>query len=248
MRARLASAMMPSDEGGIRERDLAMPVNGIIATKEDAESFCGSCVALRSLWEHYRTLFEGSDLKRELLQTTAPVFFGDLNEIFIEQLVQRICRLTDNAQTMGRKNLTVKFLVEHTDFSAAPVTLDKLRALSDAIHRFRDRIVEARNRFISHLDLEAVRLDKPLGAASDSEWLQFWLDLQDFLDQLLRHHGVKHFYLNAMGNTSDADSLLTALRNAKLFHAVLKDHAITTQAMRAADTSRFAGPYYFRLL
>jgi hypothetical protein len=40
---------------------------------------------------------------------------------------------------------------------------------------------------------------------------------------------------------SDAHSLLTALRNAKLFHAVLKDHAITTKAMRAADTCRFAG-------
>src|SRR5262245_57479232 len=123
----------------IRDRDLAMPVNGIIATKEDAESFRDSCVMLRSLWVHYHTLFEGSDLKRELLQTTAPIFFGDLNEIFIEQLVQRICRLTDNAQTMSRKNLTVKFLVEHTDFSAAPVTLDKLRALSDAIHSFRNQ-------------------------------------------------------------------------------------------------------------
>jgi hypothetical protein len=209
-----------------------MATNGIIATKEDAEAFCGSCVSLRALWQHYRTLFEGSDLKRGLLQTTAPVFFGDLNEMFIEQLVQRICRLTDNAQTMGRKNLTIKFFVDHTDFSAQPVTLNKLRALSDAIHRFRDRIVEARNRYISHLDLEAVRLAKPPGAASDAGWLQFWLDLKDFLDRLLQHHGMKHFYLNAMANMSDADSLLTALRNAKLFHAVLEDHAITTAAMR----------------
>lgn len=221
--------------------ELEMPVNGIITTKEDADAFCGSCVSLRALWQHYRTLFEGSDLKRELLQTTAPVFFGDLNVMFIEQLVQRVCRLTDNAQTMGRKNLTIKFLIDHTDFSTAPATLDKLRTLSDAIHRFRDRIVEARNRFISHLDLEAVRLDQPLGAASDAEWLQFWVDLQDFLDLLLQHHGMKHFYLNAVGNMSDADSLLTALRNAKLFHAILEDHAITTAAMRAADTSRFAG-------
>lgn len=218
-----------------------MPVNGIIATKEDADAFCGSCVSLRALWQHYRMLFEGSDLKRELLRTTAPVFFGDLNVMFIEQLVQRVCRLTDNAQTMGRKNLTIKFLIHHTDFSAAPGTLDKLRTLSDAIHRFRHRIVEARNRFVSHLDLEAVRLDQSLGAASDAEWLQFWLDLQDFLDLLLQHHGMKHFYLNAIGNMSDADSLLTAVRNAKLFHAVLEDHAITTAAMRAADTSRFAG-------
>jgi hypothetical protein len=219
-----------------------MPVNGIIATKEDAEAFCRSCVSLRALCEHFRTLFEGSDLKRELLRTTAPIFFGDLNEMFIEQLMQRICRLTDNTQTMGRKNLTVKFLVEHTDFYAAPATHDKLRTLSDSIHRFRDRIVEARNRFISHLDLEAVRLDKPLGVASDAEWNQFWLDLQDFLDLLLRHHGANgHFYLNAIGNMSDADSLLTALRNAKLFHAVMEDRKITMRAMHAADTSRFAG-------
>jgi hypothetical protein len=218
-----------------------MATNGIVATKEDAEAFCGSCVSLRALWQHYRMLFEGSDLKGELLQTTAPVFFGDLNEMFIEQLVQRICRLTDNAQTMRRKNLTIKFLIDHSDFSAAPATLDKLRTLSDAIHRFRNRIVEARNRFISHLDLEAVRLDQPLGPTSDTEWLKFWLDLQDFLNLLLQHHGMRHFYLNAVGNMSDADSLVTALRNAKLFHAVLEDHAITTAAMRAADTSRFAG-------
>ena len=219
-----------------------MPVSGIIATKEDAEAFCGSCVPLRALWEHYRTLFEGSDKKRDLLQTTAPVFFRDLNLMFIEQLVQRICRLTDNAQTMGRKNLTIKFLIEHTDFAAAPDTKDKLLRLSDLIHRFRDKIKIARDRFISHLDLEAVRLDQPLGAASDEEWYQFWHDLQDFLNLLVRHHDDSgQFYLNAMGGMSDADSLIAALRNAKLFRAVLKDHTITKQAMRAADASEFAG-------
>jgi hypothetical protein len=218
-----------------------MPMNGIIATNQDAELFRDACVALRSLWVHYRTLFEGSDLKRELLQTTAPIFFGDLNEIFIEQLVQRICRLTDGAQTMGRRNLTIKFLIEHSDFSAMPATLDRLAALSDSIHRFRNQIVEARNRFISHVDLEAVHLDVPLGAAPDAEWLQFWLDLQDFLDLLLRHHGANsHFYLNAVGNMSDADALVTALKDAKLFHTVIADHEITQRAMRAADTSPFA--------
>jgi AbiU2 len=220
----------------------AMTTTGIIATKEDAEAFCGSCVPLRALWEHYRTLFEGSDKRRELLETTAPIFFRDLNLMFIEQLVQRICRLTDNAQTMGRKNLTIKFMIEYTDFTTAPCTKDKLLALSDSIHRFRDKIKVARDRFISHLDLEAVRLDQPPGAASDDEWKQFWLDLQDFLNLLLRHHGDSgHFYLNAVGGMSDADSLVAALQNAKLFHAVLEDHAITTRAMRAADTSPFAG-------
>jgi hypothetical protein len=40
---------------------------------------------------------------------------------------------------------------------------------------------------------------------------------------------------------SDADSLLTAPRNAKLFEAVMGDREIATRALRAADTSKFAG-------
>jgi hypothetical protein len=218
------------------------PVSGIIATKEDVESFADSCVLLRSQWAHFMTLFEGSDLKRELLYTTAPTFFSDLNRLFIEHLVVHICRLTDEAQTMGRKNLTVKFLIEHSDWSSAPDTLAKLKPISDSIHRFRKRVLPARKRFIAHLDLSAVRLDQPLGAASNDEWKQFWLDLQDFVQLMFRHHVDPNslFHLNGIGGMSDADRLLTALRNAKLFDAVLNDQEIATQAVLAADTSKFA--------
>jgi hypothetical protein len=158
--------------------------------------------------------------------------------------ILHICRLTDDLEIKrGRKNLTVKFLIEHSDFSDAPETLEKLRRLSDSIHSFRERILPARKWFIAHLDLEAVRLDKPLGAASDAEWKQFRLDLQDFLDLMHRHHVEPdgHFYLNGMGNMSDADSLLTALKNAKLFQAVMNDSEIATRALCAANTSKFAG-------
>jgi hypothetical protein len=44
-----------------------------------------------------------------------------------------------------------------------------------------------------------------------------------------------------MGRISDADSLIAALKNAELFHAVISDREIATRALRAADTSKFAG-------
>jgi hypothetical protein len=143
----------------------------------------------------------------------------------------------------GSQNLTIKFLIEHSDFSTAPDILEKLNRICAHIDGFRELILPARNRFISHLDLAAVRLGDPLGAASTDKWKQFWVDLQDFLDLMHQHHiePDKHFYLNGMGKMSDADSLLTALRNAKLFHATMSDREITTRALRAADTSKFAG-------
>lgn len=219
------------------------PASRVIATKEDVQSFADSCVFLRSQWVHFTTLFEGSDLKRELLQTTAPTFFGDLHALFVEHLVLHICRLTDDAQTMGRKNLTVKFLMEHTDWSSAPGMLTKLTPISDSIHRFRERILPARKWFIAHLDLSAVRQDQSLGAATDTEWKQFWFDLQDFLELMFRHHvdPNSRFYLNGMARMSDTDSLLKALRHAKFFEAAMSDHEITLRVANAADTSKFAG-------
>jgi hypothetical protein len=218
------------------------PAEGTIATKEDVQAFADSCVSLRSQWVHFTTLFEGSDLKREMLQTTAPTFFGELNLLFIEHVVLHICRLTDEAQTMGRKNLTAKFLIEHSDWSNAPDTLTKLEPISDSIHSFRKRILPARKWFIAHHDLSAVRLGESLGAASDAEWKQFWLDLQDFLELMFRHHvdPSSQFYLNGTAGLSDADSLLTVLRNGKLFEAVMDDREIAARALRAADRSKFA--------
>jgi hypothetical protein len=220
-----------------------MPTSGIIATKEDVQAFANSCVVLRSQWRSFEILFRGHDLKRELLQTAAPTFFRDLNALYIEHLVLHICRLTDNAQMADRKNLTVKFLIENSDFSTAPEMLDKLQRISADIHAFRKMILPARHRFIGHLDLEAVRLDRPLGAASDAEWAQFWLDLQDFLELMFQHHvdPNSHFYLNAMAGLSDADSLLMALKKAKLFDAVMADKEIATRALNATATSKFAG-------
>jgi len=118
----------------------------LTVSKDDVEAFCNTCVLLRSLWRHYEIWLEGS----ELPQSIAPIFFGDIHALFVRTLILEICKITDPAETMGRTNLTVKFLMSNSDFSSAPNTLDKLKRFSDSMHAFRDKIVPARNRLIMY--------------------------------------------------------------------------------------------------
>ena len=109
------------------------------------------------------------------------------------------------------------------------------------MHNFRAKIVPARNRFIGHLDRESVLLGESLGGADTSDWNQFWLNLQDFL-QIVHKHYVDpqgHFYLNGVGALSDADSLVKALKESTYFHALFDDKTLVTKAGDVAFASKY---------
>ena len=76
---------------------------------------------------------------------------------------------------------------------------------------FRKKIEPARHKLISHLDRAAILAGCPLGAATDAEWNQFWLDLQDFICIVHRKIMGSPFYLNGVAGLSDAGDLLKAL-------------------------------------
>ncbi|WP_296745747.1 hypothetical protein [Mesorhizobium sp.] len=213
-----------------------------MALKDEIEAMAHFCVHLRSVWRHYEILFEEGELRRTLLHRIAPVFFGDLNQLLIEQLVLQICRLTDPPVTMGRTNLTIDYVIGEADFSGAPADQARIKTLRDGIHDFRSKIVPARNRLIGHLDRDAVMAGQPLGPASDAEWKQFWDDLEQFL-QLVHTRYVDpngHFMLNDVGTSSDADSLVEALKESTYFHHALNDHALTQRVADIGFSSEFS--------
>lgn len=219
-----------------------MTANAPNVTAADVEAFSSACVSLRAFGRHFQIIFEGSDLKRELLQSISPTFFKDLNILLIEHLILQICKITDPEETMGRKNLTIKFLLQNSDFSSTPGDLDNLKCLSESMHNFRTKILPARHKLIGHLDRESVLLGQSLGGADQSDWHQFWLDLQDFL-QIIHKRYVDpsgHFYLNGIGYISDADSLIKALKESTYFHVLLEDKTLTR---KVADTA-FSSKYY----
>ena len=210
-------------------------------TRRDVNKFVDHCVILRAFWTHYQTLFDGSDLKRELLQKTAPKFFHDLNLMLIEHLILQICKLTDPEITMGKRNLTVQFLIKNADFSASPRDLAKLTKIAARMDAFRKRILPARNKFISHLDLDAALGRKALGGASIAAWRRFWLDLQEFVAIMYKRYvdARAPFYLNGVGMVSDADQLVKTLKESTYFWALLEDKTLSGKVGDVAFKSKY---------
>ncbi len=212
---------------------------------KDVKKFTDYCVTLRAFWIHYQTLFVGSDLKRELLQQTASIFFRDLNSAFNEHLILQICKLTDPASTRQGKliysNLTTQYLLENADFSKDPGDFAKLTKIAKRIAAFRARIVPARNKLIGHLDLEAAQARRSQGRAPVSAWHQFWLDLQDFLTIMHRRYVNKRvpFYLNGVGIMSDNDQLVRAMQESTYFRSALHDLKIGSRLAEIAYGSKF---------
>jgi AbiU2 len=213
-------------------------------TRRDVKKFIDHCLILRAFWTHYQTIFEGSDLQRELLQNTARIFFGDLNQMLIEHLILQICKLTDPEVTMGKRNLTIPFLVNNADLAATPRDMAKLKKIAERIEKFRKQIKPARNMRISHLDLDSAHRRKSLGGASVTAWRKFWIDLQDAVAILHKRYVNARvpFYLNGVGMMSDAHQLVRAIKESTYFHVLLDDTNLKRRVSDVAYSSKYHGP------
>jgi len=212
-----------------------------MALKDEIEAMANFCVHLRSVWRHHEILYDEGDLRRLLLHRVAPTFFSDLHQVLIEQLVSQICRLTDPPVTLGKANLTIDYVLREADFTGAPEELARALAVRDRIQSFRAKILPARNKLISHLDLDAVMAGKPLGPASTTEWAQFWDDLEEFIHVVHTRYvdpsGI--FMLNDVGMISDAESVVKALKESTYFHLALNNNDLTQPLADIAFDSEF---------
>lgn len=201
---------------------------------QDISIFADHCVFMRSIYLHGKTLFEHSTPKDiERITRSAGIFFGDLSPVLREYVILQVCKITDPAQdSRNNDNHTVEFLLQHYDFSAEPETKARLCALSKRLHAFREKLLPARNKLISHRDRNAIRAGLPLGAASEAEWNEFWIDLKTLVSTIHQKVLGIPFNIDEVGMLSDVDGLLKALRHASCFHELVKDQSL---ALRCAD-------------
>ena len=97
------------------------------------------------------------------MEKTASSFFADLNRILQEYLLLECAKITDPAATSVHENFTVAYLVQKLQWPNED-TKKELESLKRITEDFRSDIECARNKFLAHLDTEAVLSGEPLGA------------------------------------------------------------------------------------
>lgn len=205
---------------------------------DEIELFTNQCVEMRAIYVHGRTLFETSDdVQKSLMFETAPMFFRDLNTMFIEYIILQVCKITDPAKDNSRnENFTLEYFLSNLDISSDAQTKDKLTKLHQGMLEFRDKIKVARNKLISHSDRVAVLSGNSLGAAPTKDWDEFWLKLQDFIAILHQKAFGSPMYINGVGFLSDAENLFRAMKQSKHFDKMVhgSDAAIQQKCFELA--------------
>ncbi len=135
--------------------------------------------------------------------------------MFVEYMILQVCKITDPAQDFRKNdNHTIAFLLKHYDFSSDPTTNQRLNQLGGQIQAFRQMLLPARNKLISHYDRQAILAGQSLGAGPQSEWDEFWLDLQSVVWIIYEKVIGTPFQINGVAMLSDVDGLLKALKHA----------------------------------
>ena len=112
--------------------------------------------ALVTLYE-FKVVFDDNEKQLELLNNTAPFFFLRLYDLYWNELIMSVSRLTDKNKQGKHNNLSV-FILEDFAADLPSEKKDLLRANLLQISSEAQLIRKFRDKFISHRDKEVTRI------------------------------------------------------------------------------------------
>ena len=179
---------------------------------EIVKGFCEECVWAHSIRTHFADLVEQNEKRRELLSEVASMFFGDLNLLLIEYIILQKCKLQDpvSDRKKSTNNLTTNYILE---LNWSIETKSILEAENKRLMNFRKRIVDARNKLVSHLDLKTRLQPLGLGSFTQQEEQDFWSALQAFANAAHEEALGSPYPINAAMQEGDVASLVHYLRD-----------------------------------
>jgi hypothetical protein len=202
--------------------------------KEILSGFWDQCARLQMDHDLFYALFMSGQRQIALFQQVAPMFFTDLHRLLRDSLYIQFCRITDQAGSGSRTNLTTNYLLQ--EISWPPDIRKKLEAVNARLMQFRPYIEPARSKRLAHADLRA-ELDKvTLGIFPAGADRQFLKDLEEFLTIAYEHLGEPAVSLS-IGMSHDAHALVRALVQSQIYDTCAKCTP-TERALAVLDLER----------
>ncbi|MCA8987728.1 MAG: hypothetical protein KDA78_08825 [Planctomycetaceae bacterium] len=120
--------------------------------KEVYEAIEDELIWLHGRWRLYRQLYGADQETLDLLNNSAPTFFGMLQFLWLDYVVLEICSLTDPPRSYGRDNLVLRQLYEMLDPQRDADLRRELRECGRSIDEACGKLRMIRNRRIAHKD------------------------------------------------------------------------------------------------
>lgn len=156
--------------------------------QREFELFREQAIYCRIQYNNYCALFEAGPVVEKLLEKVAYCFFRDLNVMMREHVLLQISKITDPAKQVGRANLTVSYFDNYLEMR--DITNEQTRSSSGAMHHYRSHIIDARNKILSHSDLQTAKSGIALGGHTSEDVTNFFKNLQIYCDEVARVLGL----------------------------------------------------------
>jgi hypothetical protein len=166
-------------------------------------------------WHIFSQLYTDQETVN-LLDESAPTFFGVCYLVLLNDVILEISRLTDPSKTGKHENLTIERMVEATNSLVCDhqAELDELLSLIRCKCKFARTI---RNRRLAHTDLEACKHPEILPAIEIGEVEEALLALRNIMNQVASYFDWSEelYELSSFGD--DANTLIGCLEEARSY-------------------------------
>ncbi len=175
-------------------------------------NFRNELISLHVKWQEFRVLYAESKDVIDILNESAEVFFGSLQDILWKDVLLHLCRLTDNKKVKGKETLSVFQFPQHIKDQGLKEKVEN--AANEACTKAKFAR-DWRNRRLAHRELPALtgQKSKPLASASRAHVEEVLESMRNFINLIeISYLDVTVIYHLPITSINGADTLVHKLK------------------------------------
>jgi len=142
------------------------------------DKFCNLCQWAYESWRTRRILFDDKTRSAKLQISRSGKALYRISEIMQDYWILQVSKLHDPASQQGQINLGIDYMIRFGGWDIT--TKSKLETLQTQLNELAAKIRQARNKILSHNDLETILNESTLGAFPAEADTEYFKILEEF--------------------------------------------------------------------